>query len=257
MAAGRPNPYEKYSTQRPRRNGRLSRFLVMMAAVAALAVLIRGQIFAVREIVVTGNSMRSDAEIAGLSGIRLGMNILNVNKEAVERNISADNYVELLEVRTELPDTVILEVRERTASAAVNCAGVIMLTDQNGFILERLTNLPRTNGIIVVSGMNVIIGAQGRTIESGTAGQLEIMSRVLGAICENGVQHLISELNVSDPDNLYLVSQTGIQVLLGDEEKLGDKLVWMQAVLEKLTQNGVMRGVLDVSSGKNATYADR
>ena len=67
----------------------------------------------------------------------------------------------------------------------------------------------------------------------------------------------ISELNVADRYNLYLVSQTGVQIMLGDEENIPDKLVWARAVLEKLTQEGVRRGVLDVSTGKNAVYADR
>ena len=31
----------------------------------------------------------------------------------------------------------------------------------------------------------------------------------------------------------------------------------MRAVLAELTRQGVMRGVLDVSTGKNAVYADR
>ena len=238
-------------------NRRAFRFLLLLAAVCALVILVRGRIYVLREIEVTGNSMRSVSEIAGRSGLRLGMNIFNVDKEEVERNLSADPYVELLEARVELPDTVVLEIRERSACAAINCAGVILLTDQEGYILERLTGVPQDGNLIVVSGMDVSVGHQGDTIESGVSGQKTAMSAVLQAIRASGMEREISELNVSDMDNLYLVSGSGIQVLLGDETNLDDKLAWMRAVLDKLEQDGIMSGVLDVSSGKNAVYADR
>lgn len=239
------------------RNGRGLRFLLMLAALCVLVMIVRGRIYVVREIKVTGNLTRSASEIAGQSGLYLGMNIFRVDKDSVERNLSANNYVELLEVHIETPDTVILEVRERTACAAINCAGVILVVDEEGYILERLTGVPEIDGVIVISGMDVSIGAQGRTIESGVAGQKDAMKKVIGAVRGAGMEKQFSELNVADMDNLYMMSDGGIQVMLGDETMLEDKLVWTRAVLDKLMQEGVMSGVLDVSSGKNAVYADR
>ena len=241
-----------------RRSGRqlrASRFLMMIALICILTLFIRGRIFVVREIEVTGNLQKSASEIAGQSGLMLGMSIFNVDKSSVERNLSVNNYVELLDVRTEMPDTVVLEIRERVPCAAVNCAGVIMLVDEDGYILERMTGIPREQGIIVVSGINAAVGSQSRWIESGTAGQIEVMQKVLRAIREAELEGQVSELNVSNQDNLYLISQSGIQVLFGDEEMLAEKLIWMRAVLETLTADGYMSGVLDVSSGKNAVYA--
>ncbi|MBQ8954563.1 MAG: hypothetical protein IJ048_10635, partial [Clostridia bacterium] len=80
---------------------------------------------------------------------------------------------------------------------------------------------------------------------------------VLSEMDRQGMLSTISELNVADRYNLYLVSNTGVKIVLGDEENIPDKLVWARTVLEKLTQEGIMRGVLDVSTGKNAVYADR
>lgn len=257
MAARRIRPYEKYAKIRSRQKSRLSHFLVMLAAICALMLLVRSRIFVVREIEVTGNSTISAAEIAGLSGIRLGASIFSVEKSEIERNISADQYVELVDVDRKLPDTIVLEVRERTACAAVNCAGVILVIDDEGRILERREHVPDDPEIIVVSGMDVSVGAQSKKIESGVSGQTERMCRLLTAIRDAQAQTLVSELNLSDPDNLYLISHSGIQVLLGDENQIENKLVWMQTVLERLTESGKMRGVLDVSSGKNAAYSER
>jgi len=253
MSSGERRPAaRKYGHRR-----RSVRFLGMLAAVCVLMLLIRGQIFVIREIEVTGNLNINSAEIAGQSGLYLGMSIFNAEKGAIERNLSANCYVELLDVSIRMPDTVILEIRERTPCAAVNCAGVIMLVDSEWVILERMAEMPQIDGVIVVSGMDVAVGAQGRTIESGAAGQLEAASKVLEAVGKAGLEKQISELNVANQDNMYLVSQSGVQVMLGDEEMLKEKLIWMRAVLETLTADGRMSGVLDVSSGKNAVYAEK
>ena len=209
-----------------------------------------------REIEVFGNSQKSIAEIAGMSGVSLGMNIFKVDKNEIERNFSASSYVELVNAEVQMPDTVRLEVRERKACAALNCAGVILLIDREGYILERTTSLPQKDNLIVISGMDVTVNSQSRMVESGVAGQTALMKRLLEALGEEQAEKLIAELNVTDPDNLYLVSHTGVQILIGDEEQLSAKLMWMRAVLEELTKNGVMKGVLDVSSGKNAVYAE-
>ena len=103
--------------------------------------------------------------------------------------------------------------------------------------------------------MNVRISAHAKKIESGTDGQITAMSRVLNALDAAGMQMTVSELNVADPDNIYLISQSGIQILLGDDENLDAKLAWTQAVVDRLTAEGVMHGVVDVSSGNNAVYS--
>lgn len=257
MNEGRPRVQKSANHPAAGRDGRAWRLLAMLAAVCALVILIRGRIYVIREIEVTGNSERSASEIAGQSGLRLGMNIFNVDRETVERNLSANPCVEVLDIEVILPDTVVLHIRERTACAAVNCAGVILMVSEDGYILERLTSVPPTEKVVVVSGMDVKIGPQGRTIESGVAGQKNVMEAVLAALRTVGMEKQVSELNVADLDNLYLMSDSGVQVLLGDETQLEDKLVWMRAVLEKLTRNGVMSGVLDVSSGKNAVYSEK
>lgn len=249
----------KYASgrKRPRQRRRLARFVLLVLTVSVAVLLLRSRLFVVREIQVVGNSEKRANDVVAMSGLTLGMNIYEVNQEKIRGNLSADLYVELVGVQIELPDTVILEIRERTPCAAVNCAGVILLIDQEGVILERTSHLPQDENIIVVSGMDVGINVRGDKIESYTFGQLDAMKRLLSAVCDSSVRQIISELNVADMDNLYLVSTSGIQVLLGTEEMIEDKLVWMQAVLEKLTENGITKGVLDVSSGKNAVYADR
>ena len=256
MATKRPYPDEKYKYyyMRPKRKRRSGGFVLLLLAVCALVVITQSRKFVVSEISVTGNSKRTVSEIAGLSGIEMGMSIFKVDEKAIARNFLSDSYVELVSVEIEYPDKVEIEVRERAVWAAVNNAGVILLIDQEGCILERVTSLP--DGVIVISGLDVSVNSLSKYVESRTAGQISLMKKLLSALKEEQTAELISELNLSNPDNIYLVSQSGIQVIIGDDAQLPVKLVWMKAVLEELTKNGIMKGVLDVSSGKNAVYSE-
>ena len=219
------------------------RFLLIVAVLCVAALLIKSRVFTLKEIVVQGNSAYSDAEIAALSGLILGEDTLKIEKSRIKGNFSRNHYVELIEMDILYPDRVLLTVRERQPRAAVNCAGVILVIDAEGVILERMASMPA--GDLITVSMNVSLSAQ------------EAMKLILAGLDAQGMTGLISEINVRDRFNLYMVSNTGVQIILGEKDDLHDKLVLARLVLEKLTEEGVMSGVLDVSTGKNAVYADR
>ncbi len=258
MGERRTYAYEKYERKyaaAARRRKIMIALAVLVTALGVFAVVACSQTFVLCEVVVTGNSTRSSSEIAGLSGLRLGMNILSVDQETVEKAFSTNTYVDLVDVRVEMPNKVHIEVREREVCAAVNCAGVILLIDQEGYILNKSSILPQSRNLLLVSGMDVTVSSQGRVLEAENSRQIEDMKRLLEALHRAGAERLVSELNVSDPDRLYLVSQSGIQVMLGNSENLDEKVAWMQAVLRVLSEEGAMKGVVDVSTGNNAIYS--
>ena len=244
---------------RERRYGRRGRggvrFLLIVAVLCVAALLIKSRVFTLKEIVVRGNEAYSDAEIAALSGLILGEDTLKIEKSRIKGNFSRNHYVEVIEMDILYPDRVLLTVRERQPRAAVNCAGVILVIDAEGVILERMASMPA--GDLITVSMNVSLSAQGRSIKSTKSGELEAMKLILAGLDAQGMTGLVSEINVRDRFNLYMVSNTGVQIILGEKDDLDDKLVLARLVLEKLTEEGVMSGVLDVSTGKNAVYADR
>lgn len=257
-AAERPSAARGTQKPRPKRQRRAGlRLLALLAVLVAAALIVRSRVFVLTEVRVEGNSAYSAAQIASMAGLRIGESIYKVNENAVARSFAAASAdVKLIDVRVELPDTVTLVVSERTPRAAVNCAGVILIVDEDGQIMQRLSSVPES-GMIVVSGLEVSVSAQGRQIESSKSWQMDMMREILAALEAQGMTESVSEINLASRYSMYLVSRTGVQIILGDGENLSDKLVWAKAVLEKLTQEGVRRGVLDVSTGKNAVYADR
>lgn len=244
---------------RTRRYGRRGRggvrFLLFMVMLCAVTWLIKSRVFILKEIVVQGNEVYSDEEIVALSGLTLGEDTLKIEKSRIQGNFSRNCYVELIEMDILYPDRVLLTIRERRPCAVVNCAGVMLVIDSEGVILERMTGSP-SDDLITVS-MNASLSTQGHSVESTKAGELETMTLILEGLEAQGMTELIAEINVRDRFNIYMISRTGVQIMLGEKDDMDDKLLLTRLVLEKLTNEGITRGVLDVSTGQNAVYADR
>ena len=65
---------------------------------------------------------------------------------------------------------------------------------------------------------------------------------------------MVSELNVENPDNMYLIARSGMVVVLGNSENLGNKLVLASAAISDLQARGVTQGQINVRSGKYADF---
>lgn len=250
-------PHYAPPVRKRRRQRRKKRaFLLLVLALAGAFLLLRSRVFVLRQVNVQGNSRLSVEEVMRLAGLSYGESIFSVSERRIEQQLSGEISVELFSCERVLPDSVCLAIREREALACVHCGGEYLLIDETGYIMGRQENYPDA-GVLLVSGMDAYVDRQGKHVESSVSGRRTVMNQVIAALREKNMLSLASELNVANMDEVYLVSVSGVQVILGDTENLPDKLEWMRAVLAELTRKGVMRGVLDVSTGKNAVYADR
>ena len=85
--------------------------------------------------------------------------------------------------------------------------------------------------------------------------QLESMERVLTMLDSVGMLGRISQLDVKNLDNLYLMTTDGAQIVLGNDGSLQTKLLIAREVLAVREPLGTVRGAkIDVSSGREAHY---
>ncbi len=247
----------RYAPRRKAKQGRRSYALLYLAAVLAVTLLIlRAKVFVVRHVTVEGARRYSAEQVASLAGLSYGESMLTFDQVRVEQSLSAVNDLEFVSLTKQWPSTITLTVRERQQAACVACGGAYQIIDESGYILARSESYPG-GGLLLVSGMNAYLDRQARHITTDQSLQVSTMGTIITTLKALGMDGMVSELNLRDLDNIYLVSTTGVQVILGDSDALQDKLTWMRAVLQQLTAQGITRGVLDVSTGKNAVYADR
>ena len=108
--------------------------------------------FSVRTVQVEGNVRRTPHQIAKLAGIDTGKNVFTVEEELAKSSIEADPWIAEADVRVDLPNQVIITVKEREAHALAALEGRLYLVDTEGQVFKMLEpgdpeDLPIVTGI--------------------------------------------------------------------------------------------------------------
>jgi cell division septal protein FtsQ len=228
----------------------------VLFALLALAVgmLLKSQVFVIRNIEVSGVTTVAPNDVIRKAGLSLGGSIFAADGNKVRVNFEREGLIAFDRLERRLPDTILLVVHERARAAVVNYLGVALVIDSGGTVMEQLNEMPSYN-LTVVTGLRATSYQVGQRLTSDVPLQVDSMLKVLEAISAQGLSGRVSELNVADLDNMYMMEKGGMMIKIGDDSALKDKLVWMQSVLDQqLYPQGTTAGILDVSSGKSAVY---
>ena len=243
-------------TSSPKAEGHTLRWLVLIVAVAAaVGFLIYGAVFRVRSVTVEGCRAISQEEVIRLSGISMGMNTFAINDDQVEAGIESNRYLSFVCVDKQLPDRVVIQVHERTPAAQVTYCGIAYTLDNRGMVLEESQNTSvKPDGLVTVGGLNIRRCKLGETVQLQNDRQMGVYTELLVELKVMSALNDVSELDLSDMDNLFLVSRDGYTVRLGDASGLHAKLRAMLLTREHLNATGHSGGTIDVSTPVNPTY---
>ena len=151
--------------------------IVLLTLIAAVLVL-RFAVFTVRDIQVTGNRDIPASEIIRISGIRLGDSILTINENAVGQRIASDYRLQFRYMIRDLPQTVVLSIREREECCWLTYCGITYVMDKNRMVMREEENPAyRPEGLVEVKGLDVRSNTMvGQEIVLGNEKQQEILN---------------------------------------------------------------------------------
>ena len=239
-----------------RRKKKKTPILPWVAAVAVLGValwlLLANVVFVVREVRVEGAGEVPEADVRRLSGIRLGARMSAVNVEAIRQDVESDGRVAFVSLDRSYPSRLVLTVRPRTLDALILQGGKLLVLDSDAYVVRIADQLPDSR-IPYVSGIRATYYALGRQLDLSD-GRCLAMKAVLEALKAQAATGYVSELNVSNTEDLRAITRTGMTVLLGNSDDMARKIAWMSGALADLEARGETDGLLDVSSGTKADY---
>lgn len=230
--------------------------LAIAAVLLVVAGVLFGAVFRVRSITVSGSASISDAEIIRLSGISLGMNTISIDEALVEERLhNAQPYLRdvLVDVKW---NSVAIHVREREPAAALKNRGVLVVTDNKGWVLEESQNTddPAYSDLVFVSGLDVRHYVMGEQLILRNNAQLPVFSEILIELKAMGGLSLIKELDLSNMDSIYLDNGEGLLIRLGSSAQIHQKLRAMLITREKVLSMGYEKGTIDVSDPIKPTF---
>ncbi|WP_102410956.1 FtsQ-type POTRA domain-containing protein [Beduinella massiliensis] len=231
---------EEASARHPGRTAALVLFVLLLIGFFVT----QSTIFVLHSVQVDGGGGRFTAQqIADIAGLRMGQPIFSLNEEKIKKNVESNRYLRFEGMDILYPDSLVLRVEERQACATVTYLGVMFVLDDEGRVLEQYGSESKTVDVPVVTGLKVKSLTIGETLQTEMSGQMEEVRTVLAALSESEMADRAVELNVSDSDNLYLMTLEGLKIELGDASKMDLKLSIAQEVLRKMTDTAFLEQV--------------
>lgn len=201
--------------------------------------------FHTKNIIVLGNSSIKESEVGTYSEESLDKNIYLVKARKIEADYRENPYIKSIQIQRKFPWTLIYQITERKAVASIKFTGGFAIIDDFGFVLKTTQDIndivkPLVNGVKV---KEIIVGEEIKTedMENLKAG-LDALSNVKSAQLLNN----ISQIDISDPKNMYMITPQGITVLLGEGKDLNEKMRVLNKILIDLFERQIYSGYVDM-----------
>ncbi len=233
--------------------------LIAAAAVllvfGAITVLLNETLFRIKKASVIGNSVRTWAEVVDIAGINGGLSYFTLNESVIADRINNDRYLIYERMEKHFPDSVTIYVRERQPVVGVQEMSATYLLAADGMVLERKNKLEVYINMIMVTGLKPKDLHVGRVVTPGSEAIMDAYLQLLEEISLQGFTDEVSELNLEDPDSLYLITRDGFTAHLGDLTDLRAKIGTVRAVVAKLREMGKTKGMIEATVPGEATYS--
>lgn len=225
-------------------------FLLVVGAVLSMTVL-----FKIERVDVVGVDRYTPDEVAAVSGVLEGDNLLRINKREIEENIlTRFPYIDSVQVRRRIPTSVEIAVTQAQPVGAISLEDEVLLIDRAGKVLERgLVMVPE--GTPLVKGIDASGVMPGETLGAytppvkkkgeelteaekaeqaraeETQEKLLMLRYLLEAMEASGFENL-TNVDLSDRLNIRIMYEGRITLELGSEMQLEYKLALVKSVLE-------------------------
>lgn len=207
--------------------------------------------FEVKEIVVEGNVSVSKEAVLRSSGINIGDNIFAVSLEKAEQWTKINYMISEADIVKELPNKILITVRERTAVAIVPVDGGFLQVDKDGVVIDRSKEmdnpqLPLLTGLDAVAPGTVLGAKIYHDLETGesaaSSGNKEKCLAALSVANQmNGTaREFITEINAANTQKIVIYTKDNTEVRIGSQADFAQKFEAFYALLAAQEKEGLL-----------------
>ncbi|MBE6836114.1 MAG: FtsQ-type POTRA domain-containing protein [Ruminococcaceae bacterium] len=251
--------------QRKRRKAITLVLLVLLIAVVGV-VLSLTVFFRITQVNVVASTIYPDEQIVEASGIKLSENMFLTDSEKAAKKIQGTlPYISDVKIKKSLTGKITLTVTETKAAMAFVEGENYLIISPVGKVLERSKLI--SEHVCVIEGVSYSEAEEGKTIvlSDMTAADGETVLRTGDKLLEDlliayrgSEEYLggnISEIDMSDINNLEMIYEYRILLKCGDISKLDNTLKFAGAIIERLNgENPYYTGTVDLRIENKAYY---
>lgn len=233
----------------------IPRFLIVVLILSALVLVLRFQVFNIRNLYVKGLVNVPWQEVANAAGLNKGMFYYTVNEETIARNINSNRYLVFESMEKIFPNSLSVKVIERRPFAFFTHLGVGYVMAQDGIVLEETRDLKIGDSLIRVNGL-MVWGQQGLGLlpVSTDPSQSENMAVLFSELELWGFDSQVSSIDIAQSLSISLLTKDGYAVNLGGIDSMHAKIGTVASVVNQLRRSQLTGGIIEASLPGEATY---
>ena len=229
---------ERKRKQRRERRFKIVKFFLKILLLIAIIVgvflfLFISPVFNIKEVSVQGNNKINSEEIKSLSQLTIDENIFRFSSKEVEENVKENAYVDTVNIKRKLPNTVEITITERETKYQLEYGNAYIYIDKDGYILEISdvnANLPIIRGYGTLQE-NL---QPGNKLTDEDCEKLITVEKFLRAAQNNGIYDIITYVDISDSKDYKIEMPTkGKIAYLGDDTNINDKMLILKEILTR------------------------
>lgn len=220
----------KAPKRRKFRGGNYTLYYVLAGIIVLIVLIILANtvLFNCASITVTGNSRYTEQEIADISGLKIGENLLRVNTSSAKNKIvSGLVYIDDAQVKKSFPTQIKITVKEAEKQYLVTDSGVTAAISQGGKIIEH----GASDGLPVVKGYDAETMELGAWLKSKTSGKSEIPDKVFRAADKTGLRD-ITLIDMTDKFDVKVTVEDRVVLELGMADEVEQKFIVAMKLLD-------------------------
>lgn len=187
---------------------RIALFLLAAALISGLVFLLRSPMFNIKNIEVQGQHIASKESIIEKSKLQTGKNMFSFNSSSSQGSIEEIIFVKKARITRKYPDTIIINIEERTPAYILESDKNYYDIDSDGVVLLKSDTILRYD-VPLVSGINLKKVKVGNHIYEGKDIKLQTINNVFDWLLENELMSEVSQFYAHKNGNYYLYLKKG------------------------------------------------
>lgn len=230
--------YER--TQRGRKIN--SKFVIgFLMLIIVIAGVLFSPLFAVKEIRAESAEHFTTTELAEMISLAHGDNLILFGKGKAEKILEQDPYIAEAKLKAQLPNTMVIQVKERKARGYVSFMGAYLYIDEEGRVLETQTTYHEA--LPIVTGLKFDSFLLGEVLPVENKDSLQVVLQMSQLMKKYNLLDIVVEIDVTDPKDVY-ANVNKVLIHLGDMKDADQKVRIMGEIMKTIPKED--RGTLDL-----------
>lgn len=211
-------------------------------------------IFDIKEIKVLNNEQIDTETIVSLSQLQIGQNLFRFNKSKIIKEIKTNPYVESVNIKRKIPNSVEITIEERNKNYNVEFLNGYAYINNQGYILEiseQKLDMPVILGVSTDAEQIVA----GNRLNTKDLEKLETVIQIMNICKSYELDKKVSSIDITNENNYVIyMEEEKKTIYLGDNTNLSNKMLYVPAIIQ---ENQGKEGIIYVDGDMNSNFKPR